>query len=196
MEYPFSFVSERQPVTYHGHYINIDHYVRVDVDVPWAFDPKLEEEYILLPGKRPPQMTGRRDEIVEFKKDATDVTSTGCKIVGVLVDIFLLVAFSIFAIMLVPLLIVGGLAYWIWKKMIENRVGDVKVKTHHVVVAPGEAWPLELGFTPCKSFNVNGITVKVQGRESATSGSGTNKTTHRHTLFEEVYMLYPAGVSV
>ena len=61
-----------------------------------------EEEYILLPGKRPPQMTGRRDEIVEFKKDATDVTSTGCKIVGVLIGIFLLVAFSIFTIMLVP----------------------------------------------------------------------------------------------
>ena len=40
--YPFSFVADRQPLTYHGHYVNIDHYVRVEVDVPWAIDPKLE----------------------------------------------------------------------------------------------------------------------------------------------------------
>jgi hypothetical protein len=193
LEYSFSFVSECHPVTYHGHYINIDHYVRVDVDVPWAFDPKLEEEYILLPGMRPPHLTGGRDEIVEVKKTATEITSIGGKIVVFLIFGLLLVAFSFVAVMLVPLLIVGGLGYWIWKNMIKSRVGNVELKTEHFIAAPGEPWLLELGFTSRKSFNINGITVKIQGRESATSGSGTNRTTQRHTLFEEVHTLHPAG---
>jgi len=194
LEFSFSILSECHPVTYHGHHINIDHYVRVEVDVPWAFDPKLEEEYILLPGKRPPHLTGRRDEIVEVKKKtATEITSIGGKIVVFLIFGLLLVALSFVMIMLVPLLVVGGLGYWIWKKMIKSRVGNVELKTEHLIAAPGEPWPLELGFTSRKSFNINGITVKVQGRESATSGGGTNKTTQHHTVFEEVHTLHPAG---
>ena len=193
-ELPFSFVAECHPITYRGHFINVDHYVRVDVDVPWAFDPKMEEEFIVLPGARPPHMTGRRDEIVDFKKAATEVTSTGGKIVVYLIIAVVLLVFSFFAIMLVPFLIAGGLIYWIWKQMIKSRVGEVELKTRHVVLSPGEAWPLELAFEPRKSFSVNGITIKLQGRESATSGSGTNKTTHLHTFFEEVHMLHPAGM--
>ncbi len=49
VQYPFSFTASREPLTYHGQYLSVDHYVSVRVDVPWALDPKAEEDYIVLP---------------------------------------------------------------------------------------------------------------------------------------------------
>ena len=52
-KFPFSFEADVEPITYHGTLINVDHFVKIQVDVPWARDPKLEAEYILRPGKIP-----------------------------------------------------------------------------------------------------------------------------------------------
>ena len=45
---PFEFTAARWPLTYSGHYINVDHYVHVAVDVSWAIDPKQVEELSLI----------------------------------------------------------------------------------------------------------------------------------------------------
>ena len=129
-----------------------------------------------------------------FKKNSPKEATGVGKLFVFLLFAVLLVLFSFFAIVLVPILLVAGSVYLIWQKMITSRVGNVEVKTPHIVVAPGEEWPLELCFTPRKSFAINGITVKLFAQESATSGSGTNKTTHRHTVFEEVHTLEAAGM--
>jgi hypothetical protein len=192
LRFPFEFVAEIWPLTYHGHYINVDHFVHVGVDVPWSFDPKHEEEYILLPGERPPEFSGGRGEVIEFEKEVTEAKGIVKVILFVIVALFM-VLFAAFSVVLIPLLLVGGGIYWAWKKMIASRVGEVKLKMPHLVVGPGEDWPVELSFTPKKTFPVNGITVKVFAQETATSGSGTNSTTHRHTLHEETHTLHPAG---
>jgi len=48
--YPFEFTAPRGPVTYHGHHINVDWYVNVRADIPWALDPKIEEDFLLERG--------------------------------------------------------------------------------------------------------------------------------------------------
>lgn len=192
LHFPFEFVAEIWPLTYHGHYINVDHFVHVAVDVPWAIDPKHEEEYILLPGKRPSEFTGGRGEVVEFEKSATEAKGIAKIILFVIVAIFLVVI-AAFAVVLIPVFLIGGGIYWGWKKMIASRVGEVELKMPRLVVGPGEQWPVELSFTPKKTFPVNGITLKIFAQEAATSGSGTNSTTHRHTLYEETHTLHPAG---
>ncbi|MEO2013968.1 MAG: hypothetical protein ABGZ53_06315 [Fuerstiella sp.] len=192
LHFPFQFVSEIWPLTYHGHYINLDHFVHVGVDVPWAIDPKHEEEYILLPGERPPEFTGGRGEVIEFEKEATEAKGIVKVILIVVVAMFLAVL-AAFAVVLIPVFLVVGGIYWIWKMMIASRVGEVELKLPHVVVGPGEQWPLELSFTPKKTFPVNGITLRIFAQEAATSGSGTNSTTHRHTVYEETHTLHPAG---
>ena len=192
LKFSFDFAAEIWPLTYHGHYINVDHFVHVGVDVPWAFDPKHEEEYILLPGERPPEFTGARGEVIEFEKEATEAKGIAKVILFIIVAIFLIL-FAAFAIVLIPILLISGGIYWGWKKMIASRVGEVKLKMPHLVVGPGEDWPVELSFTPKKTFPVNGITVKIFAQEAATSGSGTNSTTHRHTLHEETHTLHPGG---
>ena len=192
LHFPFEFVSEIWPLTYHGHHINVDHFVHVGVDVPWAIDPKQEEEYIVLPGQRPPELNGGRGEVIEFKKKATEAKGIVKIILFVVVAIFLF-AFAAMAVVLIPVLLIGGGIYWGWKTMIASRVGEVELTVPHLVVGPGEQWPVELSFTPKKTFPVNGITLKISAQEAATSGSGTNSTTHRHTLYEETHTLRPAG---
>lgn len=43
----FVFKVPAGPVTYHGELINIDWYIRGRVDVPWAIDPKIEEDFVV-----------------------------------------------------------------------------------------------------------------------------------------------------
>lgn len=196
LELPFQFTADCHPLTYHGHLINLDQYVRVSVDVPWALDPKREEEYILRPGKRPPEMTGRRDEVIEFATKKPIKSSCVMKIIGGVIVLVILALLSAFLIILVPVILVALVGYFVWRTIIASRVGKVEFKAAHVVVAPGDKWPMELRFTPKKGFAINGITLKLSAIEEASSGSGTTRTTHRHTLHEEVYTLEPEGMLV
>jgi len=191
--YPFSFVADRQPLTYHGHYVNIDHYVRAEVDVPWAIDPKLEEDYVLLAGETPEEVTGKRDEIIEFEDEtATQMGPVVKAIVLTLLGVVLLVV-AVVALWLLPIILLVAGIFWIRKKMVSGRLGDVQLKMPHLVVGAGEDWPLELTFTPKKNFLINGIEVKMSCCESATAGHGTNRTTRTHTVVDEVHVLEPAG---
>ncbi|MEZ6131561.1 MAG: sporulation protein [Planctomycetaceae bacterium] len=185
---PFEFVAQRWPLTYHGHFINVDHYVHVAVDVSWAIDPKHEEEYIVLAGMRPPELTGERGAVVPFHGQTTQLTGPAKIVVFALLGLLVLIL-GVFFLFLLPVFLFGGGVYWFWKKMIASRVGEVELKIPHVVVGPGETLPVELSFTPRKSFSINSITATLTVVEAATSGSGTNATTHRHTLHETKHML-------
>ena len=48
-QYAFSFELPHGPFTYHGHYLNIGWFIRARADIPWALDPKAEEEIGLEP---------------------------------------------------------------------------------------------------------------------------------------------------
>ncbi len=192
---PFEFQSELWPLTYRGTNINVDHYVHVAVDVPWAIDPKHSEEFIVLAGERPPQFTGDRSEVVELKADQQKTNQGGLflKLILVPVVIMLLVALVMFAAFLIPLAAIAGAVYWFRKKAISGRVGDVQLVAPVKVVGPGEAWPCTLSFTPRKTFRINEISVRLLVQEAATAGSGTNSTTHTHTIYDQKEILRDAG---
>jgi hypothetical protein len=191
--YPFSFVADLQPLTYRGHHINIDHYVRVDVDVPWAIDPNLEEEYVLIAGEIPAEITGSRDKIIDFTPENSTEVSLVAKVLGYTALGLLLAMLCVVTIWLLPVVpIVYGII-WFRKKLVVNRLGEVRLSTPHLVVVGGQSWPLDLQFTPRKNTQINGIHVKFHCEESATSGSGTNKKTRNHTLHDVRHTLEPEG---
>ncbi|MCA9085283.1 MAG: hypothetical protein KDA81_14560 [Planctomycetaceae bacterium] len=189
---PFSFEAERTPLTYRGHYINVDHYVHVNVNVPWAIDPKHEEEYILLPGECPPEYSNGRGDIMLAVGQTAGLSSTGKTALIIFVGLFALLMLPI-AFFLSPLILIGGIIYWIRRNMIAARVGEVEFTLPHQVVTNEESLPVQVKFTPRRSFLINGVTLRLMATESATSGSGTNATTHRHTLLDEQHTLHPAG---
>ena len=165
--FPFSFESDKEPITYRGTYINIDHYVKIQVDVPWARDPKLESEYILLPGENPRAAKDLEQYSVEI--DGSTAWWLWFFIIPLLV---------VFGPILLPMHIYAKLT----DKAIAKRLGDVELETTKQTHAPGGTWKTHLRFTPKRDVRINGIRARLKVHEVAVSGSGTNTTTHTHTL--------------
>jgi hypothetical protein len=183
-QYPFRFIAPDGPPTYRGHDLNIDQYVNVRVDVPWAIDPKLKEDYILLPAGRPygnlpaPQREPSGGGF--FAK------------FGIPVGIGLIAAGIVFACPFGPVLIPLGviaLVLSLRKVLAEKKIGKVQLAWGSVEVAPGGSVPLRMTFTPRKNCRLNGITAKLTATERCTSGSGTNRTTHTHRVHERTVPL-------
>jgi hypothetical protein len=185
LSFPFRFTAPDGPPTYHGRYLNVDHYVHLRVDVPWAIDPKLKEEYVLLPG---PRRYGNLPAPASDVRRATK--SLGA--IGVPLGVGLLVLGFIFIFPFGPFLIPAGLIvlfFALRKKLAEKRIGQVKLAYGATTVAPGGSVPLRLRFVPRKSSHLNRITAKLVGRERCVSGSGTNRTTHTHKFHERTFEL-------
>ena len=193
-EFPFAVTSPTHPITYRGHLVYIDHYIRVDVDVPWARDPFAEEEYELRPGDRPELFTGDRNKVVSLTAQpaATNVGPIG-KIILWSIVAFILIVVAMTALFLLPIILIVAGFIWIKKKALKSRLGEVEVSVPHVLVAPTEDWTFGIRFTPRKSFVVNSIYAELIAEESATSGSGTNKTTHKHKVLTEKHVLREGG---
>jgi len=188
VSYPFSFVAPQGPPTYHGHYVNIDHYVNVRVDIPWALDPKHKEEYILLPGRGdyghlPGEAAGQAHGKGFLAKLGMPVG-----IAMIVIGFFL---FCPFGLVLVPAGCVI-LFFALRKSFAEKKIGKVELLCGPPNVRPGGGVPVRLAFTPRGSAHLNGITAKLTGVEQCVSGSGTDRTTHTHKLHERVFALSPA----
>ncbi|MCA9246916.1 MAG: hypothetical protein KDA42_07360 [Planctomycetales bacterium] len=188
--YPFRFLAPPGPATYRGNYINVDHYVAARVSVPWAFDPKCQEEFLLAP--TPPEYFAG----IEMADDAVQKLGGFSNAVSVPLAVILLVVgalcFFPFGIILIPVGLVM-LYFAIRKQMAEKRIGDVELCLDSINVVPGGHVPLALSVRPRKSTPHNGITARLVGQEKAVSGSGTNKSTHTHTFFDETTTLVAAG---
>lgn len=193
-EFPFAVTSPTHPMTYRGHLVYIDHYIRVDVDVPWARDPFAEEEYELRPGERPALFTGERGKVVSLTAQPA-ATNVGPIVKMMLWGLlaFILVVVAMTALFLLPIILIVAAFIWVKKKALKSRLGEVKVSVPHIVVAPTEDWTFGIQFTPRKSFVVNSIYAELVAEESATSGSGTNKTTHKHKVLTERHVLREGG---
>ena len=187
VSYPFSFVAPQGPPTYHGHYLNIDHYVNLRVDIPWALDPKRKEEYILLPGRGdyghlPSEAAGQAHSKGFLAKLGMPVG-----LAMIVIGIFLLCPFGL-------ILIPAGCAilfFSLRKSLAEKKIGKVELTCGTPNVRPGSGVPVRLAFTPRGSAHLNGITATLTGVEQCVSGSGTDRTTHTHKLHERVFALSP-----
>ena len=190
---PFSLTSATHPVTYHGNLINVDHYVCVEVNVPWAFNPKAQEDYILLAGEPPAQFSGPRNAVVSLAAPPQKAGLIATIIIWVLVAVFVS-AIAAFALCLLPVVLVVIGLVWLRSKALANRLGEVQLTIPHVVVAPSEDWNLRLQFQPRKQFRINGIFLTLTGTESAKSGSGTSATTNTHKVVEHKVEIRPADM--
>lgn len=183
LDLPFSLTAATHPLTYHGNLINVDHYLSVEVNVPWAFNPKVQEEYILRAGAPPAEFSGTRGAVIFLAAKSQKLGPVGTVMVLALLAMFLIML-SIFALFLLPIILIVAGFFWMRRRALASRLGEVQLTMPHVVVAPGEDWPLRIQFHPRKQFRFNGIFLTLIGKEAATSGSGTKSTTHTHKVLE------------
>ena len=187
--YPFRFTVPDGPPTYHGHYLNVDHYIQARVDIPWAIDPKLKEEYLLLPDEReygnlPPDRN-------QQPRLMGQVLKLGLPVGVAMIVAGVLVLFPC-GIVLIPL---GCLVVFaaLRQSLAEKKIGKVELHWGSLRVAPGGEVPLALSFTPRQSCTLNGITANLLAVEQCVSGSGRNKSTHTHKVHQQSITLAGQG---
>jgi hypothetical protein len=194
--FPFELDAPLEPFTYRGHYLNIDHYLEGRVDIPWAFDPDVEEEYVVVPGSTVASAPLTEVEAASPRavKKMEGRTSTIIGAVLAAIGLFTFPFPGLFFLFIAAFFLMGGL----WKKAAGMKVGQVDVEVSPRRVAPGEQIRVAVRITPPKEVTVNGVTASLLGKEICVSGSGTDKTTHRHTGHSETVELvgettFPAG---
>jgi hypothetical protein len=188
---PFSILIEGVPLTYRGEYLNIDHYIDVRIDIPWSIDPKASEEFLVLPGGI--------QEIEEPLNSDPNTSSAllGCAIFTLMASLICYLGYlnladeeiklgSMIMGVVFLVLFICIVVSAILKRLRERKLGLVSVEMDTYIVTPNSSVPCKIGFSPLKPIEVNGVTAKLTATEVVTSGSGTDKTTHRKQLFEEI----------
>ncbi|WP_372716665.1 sporulation protein [Novipirellula sp.] len=189
VEYPFELPVGDWPPSYHGHYLNVDHYIDARVKIPWGFDPKASVPILMRPTCGP-------EAAVTKKAPSRSVFA------GIFIGVFLMIwcsgfmffmvqnPFSLICVGIFPVLFAVG--YAIKVLLPKYLLGEVVYEVSPTVVAPGDQVKGELVLRPRKNVNVNAITLNFEAREVCVSGSGSNKTTHKHVFFERTTELQSA----
>ncbi|QDT02425.1 hypothetical protein K227x_08010 [Rubripirellula lacrimiformis] len=194
-EYRFELPVAHWPPTYHGFHLNVDHAIEARADIPWSFDPKASVNFIVHPT--------RGDEAMGKPKTRAVSNVVGTVIVGIAALGFFagmagclaggLQAFGPFALLflLVPLAI-GGLVFakYVLPKWV---LGEVQLTLGPEQLHPGQSLEGELSIRPRKTVAINGVTVHLTATERCVSGSGSNRRTHKHVLYEQTEVLAEAG---
>lgn len=220
---PFALDFPAGPYTYHGTMLNVVWEVYATADIPWAIDPKVEEEVVLRPNPEtePNWLTAAGKELHMPAKLKEIISGGGAAAapsvgwartvlpIGCLLMLLLLMAqlipavvrqgvgFARGEVLLVEMIMAGvaGLAvialFLVFLlKVVQNRVarkklGQVKLTVEPALVRAGEEIRVSLGCRPQNPVELNGATAKIVATEIVVSGSGTNKTTSRHIVFEQ-----------
>ena len=183
-EYRFELPIAEWPPSYHGHYLNVDHYVDARAKIPWAFDPKASVPFLMKPSSR------AAAEVTH--SNVTQVKGVlGTLVAGIFFTVFIGIAGTIIVVSggcaLIPFLFMGaiGFAFWLFKYYLPRYLlGDVQYSLSVETVSPGETVTGELLIQPKKNVVINAITMQFEAREQCVSGSGSNRTTHKNVFYE------------
>ena len=188
--YEFRFESPSAPLTYHGHYLNVDHYLSVRLDVPWSLDPKAREEYLLLPGPACAPV----GEIYDVTETGEPKKAMGCALAVAAVIAVVSLSFGFLPVIIIAWALTVFLGFKVFRNAMASRLlGEAVFKLARHRAAPGELLPVSIEFSPTRPFGINGITASLKGVEEVVSGSGTNRTTHTKTICEQHYALSDAA---
>ena len=211
-ETPFSFNLPSGPLTYHGHYLNVDWYLKAQLDAPLTpgfLDPQSETELLVLPKEGESIYLGPTYKAPDDAKRAAANKWGSLIMAGVFGGIGLVVflVFNSLAVngpafirlfSLIPLIFVA-LAIWIGFSAMRNslarsKLGEVKVSFSKRQVVPGGNLTARLEFQAQKQLNLMKISITLKGYEKVVRGSGTNKKTFTHSVYEEQKVLMGAAV--
>ncbi|NRB37965.1 MAG: hypothetical protein HRU20_05785 [Pseudomonadales bacterium] len=203
--YAFEFIVESEPLTYHGKIINIDWYLQARADIPWKLDPKTKRDILVEAHPTIKTKISPVEPTLDFSvgeaSEAAINAFDAIKLKFIIPFIFLFTlipAFmmpdkwregDIFGLLFLSLFMFGPwvLAFKILKPMIaQKKLGKVSIELIDKTYSAGEELSLTVAFNPSQELMINGIKARLLLREIAVSGSGTNRSTHRHEyLIEE-----------
>ncbi len=195
--YRFEFDAPPGPVSQKGTLVSLDWYLRARADIPWAFDPKAERVFKLLPGP-----VEQVDLGYHYQPTNLPGKMHGGGVQTALGLIF--IAFgSVFAIPMIRLMIeygtfyptarligggvamlVGAIVFYfgIRNFLAGRKLGGLNVTLEPNSIRAGEDLKCTLSFTPRGSLRLNRVTATLCGKERTVSGSGKHQSTYHHTI--------------
>ena len=193
-EYRFELAIAQWPPSYHGHYLNVDHYVEARAKIPWAFDPKASAPFLMRP-------TCGADGAA-ITHNATELSGTAAAVVTTIVlGVILVFSVVFFSAMgwwgLIPIGLMSSLGggFWFFKVFLPKfALGDIQCELEQETYSPGDTVTGYLKIRPKKNVSINGITLNFVAKEQCVSGSGSNRTTHTNEFFEQSETLQEATV--
>lgn len=202
--YAFELTLPPGPHTWHGELVNVDWYLRAQADIPWAIDPKAELDFVVERGEEPlktpdislPMIDGRLHPvatliptIAALIMPAMGALFAFVSLVAVLFGQFQMILFGLLGICM------GAFGAWNSRKQIGNllsrrKLGDVSLRVSPTATVPGEAVEATLSMTAREDVKIEEVKIALILRESATSGSGTNRKTYTHdTIIDDDILL-------
>lgn len=176
--YPFSLATATWPPTYYGNYLNVGHYVAAQAKLSWAIDPKAQVEYRVVTHDAP-------DDLKPTTAPAKQSGLVVAVIVGLIAVAFLVAFLPLFILLVVVIGPIAGLAY-LYKVVLPKRItGPVTCELASPKVRAGQTIKANLQFTPARRSKINGIEWKIRCVEECVSGSGSNRVSHTHELFQQ-----------
>ena len=193
--FPFEFRLPNGPFTYHGHLLNLDWYVWASADIPWAIDPKIEEDILVA--------SRALDQPLDYPvtDKSLTITSAGTLSPGrtalLIVSAVLLSATALLVVRAAlfgdPLLavtaVVTGLlgallgASPMRKMLAEQKLGPVQVEIVPQHVVPGDEMVCGVSFRPPGAVTLKRASVHLVGVERVVYNAGTERMTYTHTFF-------------
>ncbi|MFK8113436.1 MAG: sporulation protein [Rubripirellula sp.] len=187
LEYRFELPVGHWPPTYHGHYLNVDHCVEARAKIPWAFDPKASQQFMMRPS------CGPEGTVNEQRGQKSSAIGNA---IGVLVVLGFLIGGAVmvsqagaFGLLFLLFPLAGGMYWFIRHFLPKFALGEVDFHLAQEQASPGESIAGELVVRPRNSVPINAIQLNFEAREKVVSGSGSNRTTHSKTFFEESHTL-------
>ncbi len=197
--YDFEFELLDEPISYKGKYINIDWYLKARADIPWALDPKAEQDIVLVANPEKNARNARSvlsDNEELTQEDAFEMLKDNDKakmIIG-LVGFLSLVVPVYFVLtgwrdsdyfqVIFGAVFLGGISSLAWKLLkplvAQKKLGKVVYELSETACSAGESVDINVSFTPPSDITINDVKAKLVMTERAVSGSGTNRTTHSH----------------
>ncbi len=210
--YPFMVTLPNGPYTYRGHLLNIDWFAQARADIPWSLDPRTTEDFLLTPLPDAPSLEPyhTHDPLgPDRSPEKRQKVANGGLVAGIILFSFLLVLGVPLAIILIvgdlardDLYIMAGIGsvfvfigllitvFALRNRIAEKRLGSLTVDLPRRTVPIGEWLELAINIPQESHAHINQISAILVGREVVVSGSGTNRTTHTHTLHQDEHY-YP-----
>lgn len=177
--YSFKLNTAAWPPTYYGTYLNVGHYVEARAKLSWAVDPKAQVEFPVVATTAP--------EDLKPTVAATQSTNIVGWVIGGIILVVLLGAFGVILIFLLPIILLGVGLYWFFRTFLPRRItGPVTCELKTPRVTGGDTIEAQMSFTPQRSSTINGIEWTISCIEECSSGSGSNRQTHRHEVLKEI----------
>jgi hypothetical protein len=195
-EYPFAFSARRGPVSYQGHDLSVEWYLRAQIDIPVAVDVIKEEKFMLAPGEISEEFVLGTEEQTEATSPASSFRERMGMAKVLALPFFILGLVIVFwggsnVVALLLGLAAAGFGGWqlffmLRNKLAQQKIGAVEVEIHPEKVRAGKTLECRFLFDSRDAARLRKITATLKAEERVVSGSGGLKNTHTHKVYEAV----------